>query len=168
MRGRRLRRGRGRLERLTRPGTPIRLTSMMDIMTTLLLFLLKAFVVDGEAMVPVPGVELPSSTAPTPPQTSLVVAISGDAILVGETLIASTGDVAKAKPLLIAPLAEHLESAARQMDDIARRNGSAPSDVRTVTIHGDRDIEFRVLEKVMYTVNESGFESVALAVLKTS
>ena len=41
----------------------LRLTSMMDILTVLLLFLLKSFVVEGEVVTPVPGVELPSSSA---------------------------------------------------------------------------------------------------------
>ena len=61
----------------TRPES-LKLTSMMDILTVLLLFLLKSFVVEGEVVTPPPGVELPGSTADTPPEASLVIAISND------------------------------------------------------------------------------------------
>ena len=35
-----------------------------------------------------------------------------------------------------------------------------------VTIQGDRAIEFQLLEKVMYTCGEAGFEQLSLAVLQ--
>ena len=39
---------------------------------------------------------------------------------------------------------------------------------RAATIQGDKAIEFRVLQKVMYTLNQNGYESIALAVLQKS
>ncbi|MCK4774074.1 MAG: biopolymer transporter ExbD, partial [Candidatus Krumholzibacteria bacterium] len=55
--------------------TPLRLTSMMDILTVLLLFLLKSFVVEGEVMTPIPGVDLPESSSDTTPRAAVVIAI---------------------------------------------------------------------------------------------
>ncbi len=43
-----MRRKRNRRIKIKSVHTPLRLTSMMDILTVLLLFLLKSFVVDGE------------------------------------------------------------------------------------------------------------------------
>src|SRR5262249_60088625 len=60
----------------------VNLISMMDILTVLLLFLLKSYV-SGEVMVPPPGVRLPNSTADQSPQSSLVVAIDDNQILIG-------------------------------------------------------------------------------------
>ena len=87
---RRSRRGFGK-HRLENTKAVLRLTSMMDIFTSLLLFLLKSFVVDGEAVTPVPGVDLPESRSQDAAQPALVVAVFDDAILVGDEMVASVG-----------------------------------------------------------------------------
>ncbi|MGH3054482.1 MAG: hypothetical protein ACRDL7_05835, partial [Gaiellaceae bacterium] len=53
----------------------ISLTSLMDILTCLLFFVLKSFVAGGEVTVPPPGLKLPRSTADAPMASSLVIAI---------------------------------------------------------------------------------------------
>jgi biopolymer transport protein ExbD len=52
------------------------------------------------------------------------------------------------------------------MDDLDRRRGEPQKSARLATIQGDADIEFRVLQRVMYTLDRSGFPDIALAVLK--
>jgi len=149
------------------PGT-LRMTSMMDILTTLLLFVLKAFVSGGEVSVPPPGLELPASTAENAMVSSLVVAIDDDDILVGGERVASVSEVAGSDDMLIEPMAAKLDDVWQQLDDIAQHQGSAEAQARTVTIQGDREIEFRVLQRVMYTLGQSGFEDIALAVIKNT
>jgi len=146
--------------------TGLTLTSLMDILTCLLFFVLKSFVAGGETTVPPPGLELPRSTAERPQATSIVVAIQKDAILVGGERVASVREAESSPAMVIQPLAEKLRGAREQMDDIARRRGKTPSATHIVTIQGDGDIEFRVLQKVMYTLNQGGFPDIALAVLK--
>jgi biopolymer transport protein ExbD len=138
----------------------------MDILTCLLFFVLKSFVAGGEATVPPPGLELPKSTAESPMATSLVVAIDHDAILVGSERIASVREAQASREMLIPPLAARLKEARDQMDALARRKGIDRSATRIVTIQGDQDIEFRILQKVMYTLNQGGFPDIALAVIK--
>jgi biopolymer transport protein ExbD len=138
----------------------------MDILTCLLFFVLKSFVAGGEATVPPPGLELPRSTAESAQTTSLVIAIQKDAILVGGERVASVSAALASRQLLIPPLAERLRAAREQMDDIARRRGKAPANAHVATIQGDREIEFRLLQKVMYTLGQGGFPDVALAVVK--
>jgi biopolymer transport protein ExbD len=146
----------------------VNLISMMDILTVLLLFLLKSYVAGGEVMVPAPGVRLPNSTADQPPPTSVVVAIDRNEILVGGDPVATLHDALANDQLEIPTLAAHLQQVQRQQDEIARLRGSAPDTHRSATIQGDRDIEFRVLQKVMYTLGQSGYENIALAVIQKS
>ena len=141
---------------------------MMDIFTVLLLFLLKSFVVEGEAVVPPPGLELPPSTAQSPAQTSLVVAIDDDAILLGNERIASVSESVSSGGLIIAPLDTRLKAVRRQQQEIAVLRGLERPEDQVVTIQGDRQIEFRILKKVMYTLNQNGYENIALAVIKSS
>jgi biopolymer transport protein ExbD len=52
------------------------------------------------------------------------------------------------------------------MDDLAQKKGEKRQVSRLATIQGDAGIEFRVLQKVMYTLDRNGFPDIALAVLK--
>jgi len=142
------------------------LTSMMDILTTLLFFVLKSYVSGGEVTVPPPGVTLPRSTAKADMHTSVVVAIDHDAIMMGGERVATVHEAVASHELLIPSLAARLAEARHQMDDLDLRKGAKRSATRLATIQGDAQIEFRVLQKVMYTLDRNGFPDIALAVLK--
>lgn len=150
------------------PSSNVNLISMMDILTVLLLWLLKSYVAGGEVMVPPPGIRLPGSTAEQMPQASLVVAIDHDQIVVGSESVVTVADAMAGDDLEIAPLAAHLRTVRGQQDDIARRRGEKAVSSRAATIQGDRGIEFRVLRRVMYTLNQNGYENIALAVIQKS
>lgn len=141
----------------------VNLISMMDILTVLLLFLLKSYSAGGEVMVPQPGVRLPESTAEQSPQASLVVAIDGDAIKLGTEKVASVAQVAASPDAGIPALAERLPLAAQAA---GAAPGTAGASATTVTIQGDRDIEYSLLRKVMFTLSQSGYDNVSLAVLR--
>ena len=151
-----------------RSNTSVNLISMMDILTVLLLFLLKSYVADGEVMVPPEGVRLPASTAQQSPQTSLIVAIDGTNISVGNEAIISIADAVNTDGLLIAPLAAKLEQERQTLEAYAASRGLQAPAVRAATIQGDRDIEFRLLQKIMFTLSSAGYESIALAVLQNT
>ena len=145
----------------------LRLTSMMDILTVLLLFLLKSFVVGGEDVIPPPGLELPKSTAQVPPPTALIVAIDDDAILLSGERVASVSEEVAHEGLLIAPLDAQLQAVIAQRDEISSLQSEAVLEDEIVTIQGDREVEFRVLRKVLFTLHENGFQNVALAVIRS-
>lgn len=144
----------------------ISLTSLMDILVCLLFFVLQSFVAGGEATVPPPGLELPSSSAESPMVTSLVIAIDGETILLGSERIASVPAARASREMIIGPLAARLREVRDQMDDLDRRKGVDKASPRIVTIQGDQDVEFKILQKVMYTLNQEGFPDIALAVTK--
>jgi biopolymer transport protein ExbD len=163
-----MRRRRASWRRKSEGSGSVNLISMMDILTVLLLFLLKSYVAGGEVMVPPTGITLPSSSADQPPPTSLVVAIDDDEILVGSERVATLAEALGEPGMEIAPLTSHLRAVQEQQDQIARMRGGEPSQHRVATIQGDRNIEFRVLQKVMYTLGQNGYENIALAVLQKS
>lgn len=159
-----------RVRRRRRPAMPesLRLTSMMDILTVLLLFLLKSFVAEGEVITPAPGVSLPESTSDTSPESSVVVAILDDRILLDGRQVAQVEAGAPGGELLIPALAEQLDLSRRQGEAIATRRGDAATYEPKLAIQGDRDIPFAVLQRVMYTCNHSGYGDIALVVLGAS
>ena len=162
---------RRRRSRRLRPRTvhsPLRLTSMMDILTTLLLFLLKSFVVEGEVITPVPGVNLPESSSNTTPQAAVVVAIFNNTIMVDGQVVAEVSRANASGDLLIEPLADRLDEAREHVIEIAKLRGGNEEFHGRIAIQGDRKIEFDILERVMYTCGYSGYEEISLAVLGTS
>jgi len=144
----------------------LRMTSMMDILVVLLLFLLKSFVVEGETVTPPPGIELPQSTAEAHPEESIHVAILDGGILFAGELIATMDEVRNSNGYLIEPLAARLEEARAQSEKLARLKGKDEPPLRIATVQGDKDLEFEVLQKVMYTLSRSGYENVSLAVIR--
>ena len=149
--------------------TPLRLTSMMDILTVLLLFLLKSFVVEGEVITPIPGVDLPESSSDTTPKSSIVIAIFDDAVMLDGEVVASVAKAVKSDDLLIEALADRLDEARERAIEIAVRRGGTEEEFEgRVSIQGDREIDFAILQRVMFTCSFSGYENISLAVIGTS
>jgi biopolymer transport protein ExbD len=141
------------------------MTSMMDILTVLLLFLLKSFVVDAGVVNPPPGVELPTSSSEETPDAELVVAITDEAILVGPRSVTGVAAALSGNDLLIPELEAELRAELELMDALDARKGREPG-LRQVTIQGDKNLEFRLLQRVMFTCHAAGFDEMALAVIQ--
>lgn len=141
----------------------------MDILTVLVLFLLKSFVMEGEAVTPVPGVALPESSSKTPPRASIVIAIFHDSVMLNGEEVATVSKSITSGELLITPLAKRLDETRQQATEIARLRGAkdAAFDGK-VSIQGDRDINFAILQRVMYTCSASGYDHISLAVIGNS
>ncbi len=147
---------------------PLRITSMMDILTVLLLFLLKSFVVDGEAHTPAAGVELPLSSSTIKPESSIVIAINGGDILVANELVARVTASNANTDMMIEELADRLEATRDQTIALHGRRGDEVEFDGKITIQGDRDMPFQILQRVMFTCNMIGYDNIALAVIQSS
>ena len=137
-------------------GGSVNLISMMDILTVLLLFLLKSYVAGEEMEIGPLAARLQS------------VAQQQDEILVGNEHVTTIQEALRGNDLEISPLATRLQAARQQQEEVARLRGETGATTRAATIQGDRNIEFRVLQRVMYTLNRNGYENVALAVIQKS
>jgi biopolymer transport protein ExbD len=146
-----------------RPQSSLILTSLMDILTVLVLFLLKSFVMEGEAVTPVPGVALPESSSKTAPRASIVIAIFNDTVMLNGEAVATVSKAVGSEDLLITPLAKRLEETREQAESIARMRGEDFDG--KVSIQGDREIAFAILQRVMYTCSASGYDHISLAVI---
>ena len=146
----------------------ISLTSLMDILTTLLLFVLKSFVMEGEAVTPVPGVTLPESTSHATAQSAVVIAIFDDVVMMDGEVVAKVSKASRSRDLMIEPLADRLEAAREKSLEIARHRGETEEFAGKVSIQGDRNIHFAIVQRVMFTCSQSGFENISLAVIESS
>jgi biopolymer transport protein ExbD len=134
------------------------ITSMMDMMTIILIFLLRSFSTDEIAITPSADLHLPLSNATIRPTVQVVVAISPAGIQVDGLRIA---DAAAAPDLRIPELITALK------DKTAR---AAPAAAPGAEVEGsllvecDRAMKFDVLRRVLYSAGEAGFPRYKLVV----
>ncbi|NOY76811.1 MAG: biopolymer transporter ExbD [Calditrichaeota bacterium] len=143
----------------------LRLTSMIDMFTILLVFLLKNYTTENQVPVMANDLRLPSSTAQKIPETASVVGLTRQWVLLDGKKMARVSDVLKSDNLLIKNL--FLELRAKRL--ISERLASYDSKMKfrgEITIQGDKDLPFQLLKKVMYTCGQVGYNNMQLAVIK--
>jgi biopolymer transport protein ExbD len=140
------------------------LTSLMDMFTIILIFLLHTFSAEGEMVTTSEKFQLPLSSSDELYTARLTIVVTPKFIIVENKKIMKIEDIDK-KSLLITPLFQSLEDKAKKSLFIAGLNPELELG-REVVIQGDRGIEFRLLERVMYTCGQVGYNNIALAVIR--
>ncbi len=154
-----------RIKRMSRNRVKIpkmNLTSLMDVFTILVFFLL---VNTGSVeLVEAPkNVELPESREETKPRETVVIFISPEDVLVQGEIVARTADILDENTDLVAPIAARLEE---MKASIVGPSTMAAAASQEVTILADKSVPFIVVRKVMSTCTGEGYENVSLAVIQ--
>ena len=148
----------------------VNLTSMVDVLSVLMFFLLTIYTGGGYLTVLPPGLTLPNSTVTASLTRNLEVAVLSDKILVEREPVADDPRVfAENDDLLLPALQAALAAKAPPPPAVPAANGqvapaTAPAIETRVTIAADRSVPFRLLKKIMYTVDQAGFRRQSLAV----
>lgn len=144
----------------------LNITSMLDMFTILILFLLKSYSAEGIILTIPADLFLPYSTTQTAPEPGLVVELTENTLVVDGTILVVDLKNAEASDSLIIPeLYRHLMGKVRQYEEIASINPDA-SFTGQMVLEGDRDIPFRLLKKILYTCGQAGFINQSLAVFQ--
>ncbi|TKJ42206.1 hypothetical protein CEE37_00580 [candidate division LCP-89 bacterium B3_LCP] len=152
---------------LCRGDLKLRITSLMDVMTLVLLFLLKTYSVSGPLMKPAEGVELPSSTVTQEPVKVLGLIITPDGLFedaaAGERRMIEGIDVLNDDTVL------QLTNLSTYLSNVQERNRYlGREEKRVLTIQGDKSIPYRWVLKVIDTCSGAGFEKIDFVVYKES
>ena len=156
-----------RMQRSRRPSLlTLNITSMLDMFTILIIFLLKSYSAEG-IILPIPAeLHIPYSTTQMTPEPGLVVEVSMDTLVVdGYLLELDLKAVQRSDDLMIKELYEHLMLKAAQYEQISSLNPNADFTGKLV-LEGDKDIPFRYLKKILYTCGQAGFINQSLAVFQ--
>ena len=143
----------------------LQLTSLIDIFTVLLLFLLKSLVVGGAVVTPFPGVKLPPSSATSSFKEAPVVVVANDQVVVDGERVCKTEDVLNADQLQVPALESALAAVRQKSESLSQREGSERKFEGRMILQADESIPFHVLQKVMYTSQTVGFYDITLAVI---
>jgi len=141
----------------------LNMNSMMDMMTIILLFLLKSFSTEGALVTPSEQLRLPVSQQGEKPRKELTVSIAKDIIMVNDQVIMDLAEITRDQ-MLIPPLASRLAEYAAQEQELEIDVGK--EFMHEVIIQGDEKIPFEILFKVMYTCSKTEFYKMRLLTVK--
>lgn len=140
--------------------TKMNLTSLMDIFTILVFFLL---VNSGsvEVLDAPKEVSLPESRVETKPRETVVIFISPTEVLVQGQLVAMVDEILEDKTSVLEPITARL---AQLKENVIGTTTLAVSTSQEITILADKSVPFMVVKTIMSTCTSEGFENVSLAV----
>jgi biopolymer transport protein ExbD len=161
--------GKGRGKKVPR-SSDLNITSMMDMFTIILVFLLKSFSAEGSILTNADNLVLPNSESKKKPQeVNLQVAVTNDMILVDNLPIVPTEDVRKIPAddpdPSAAKLEEKLRACMAQEEEMVRV-GALNAVQGKVIVQVDKNIDFDVLFKVMNTCGKVGYNNMNFAVME--
>src|SRR5580704_19396321 len=160
--------------------TFLNITAMMDMMTIILVFLLKSLSTSTASLPQSQDLQLPKSILTTEPESEpegLPVLVSRSQIIVGETVVcpvppdaAQYGIEAKYKrgsrnDLFIVPLGSALQSWRDTDKRIRMATGRDPTQSEAILI-SDLSTPYRLLTEVMYTLGQTEFSKFHMMVLQ--
>ncbi|KAA3611274.1 MAG: biopolymer transporter ExbD [Calditrichaeota bacterium] len=141
----------------------LNMNSMMDMMTIILLFLLKSFSAEGALVTASEELKLPESFMGDKPKKELQVSVTKDAILVNNNALMPVSDV-DSESVLIQPLYTALAAVAQEQQQLEIDFGTEFT--HTVIIQGDQTVPFEMLYKIMFTCSKSQFYKMRLLTIK--
>jgi biopolymer transport protein ExbD len=150
--------GRNRKKRLP----ALNLTSLMDVFTILVFFLLVNSS-NSEVLEPPKKITLPDSVVEMKPKETAVIVVSENEVTVQGELVALVEEIASSKQDAIVGISNKLEDIKKNVIGVSTK---AVSESREVTILSHKTVPFKVLRKVMSSCTFAGYEKISLAVIQ--
>lgn len=142
--------------------TKMNLTSLMDVFTILVFFLL---VNTGavELLEAPKNVTLPESREDSKPRETVVILVNQETVLVQGVVVAQVADILEGKAATMDPIIARL---AELQENIVGPSTLQVAGSREVTILADRSVPFVVVRRIMSACTGEGYENVSLAVIQ--
>ena len=155
---------RGKLKR-KKTGGGLLITSLMDIMTVMLILLLKVYSSEGQILTNADNLVLPNSVSQEgPKEVRLQVALTNEWVLVDNIPVVRTPVVRKQEGLTIQAVKDKLAIAMAQ-EEMMVKIGAFLKVKGELIIQADKNIEYDVIYKVMATCGEIGYNAIKFAVM---
>ena len=160
----------------------LNITSMMDIMTIILIFLLKSYSTEDISVTPTADLVVPISSATKPPKLAVQVVVSKSQILVDGvvvmSLVQSTNPVtgvdvpsipaSEKQGQMIQKLYEKLLTKAETAKTQAQRTDREDLAFKgEILLQCDSSLPFSVIREVMYTAGQAQFSNFRFVVIKS-
>lgn len=144
----------------------LNITSMTDMFTILLVFLLQSYSTSEVQLVPDANVRLPQSVTTTNPVEGIKLSLSSVGLKLDQTQIAEVKDTDFLPQDLEAKDTNFIKPLFAELDKIAK-DPAAKEHVKAgrILLQADRNLPYATLRKVMYTASMAGFPQLKLVTL---
>jgi biopolymer transport protein ExbD len=161
-----------RRKKRSRGEQKMNITSMMDMFTIILVFLLKSYSSQGQLVTPNDDLKIPDSNVKKSPVNSIELAVSyktdkkdtSGMIMVEGKPIMSVKEMMRIDGYLVPALQEVLQKYSTEARAMAEQLSQEFKG--DIVIQGDQELPYMVLTKLMYTCGQSGFPNMNLLVYK--
>jgi len=154
----------GRMTRYKRVLPKLPLTSLMDVFTILVFFLM-VNQSSVETLQQPKQIKLPESVVEQKPRETVVILVGKDEVLVQGVPVARIADIQTLGNVEIEPIGVRLSELSASVIGVSTR---AVAESQEVTVLADKTIPFGVLKKILATCTARGYTRVSLAVIQKS
>jgi biopolymer transport protein ExbD len=151
-----------RLSRFRPKVTRMNLTSLMDVFTILVFFLVMNSG-PAEVLDPSSDVVLPESVVETKPSETVVINVGKEQVLVQGQPVVRIADILAMGEGDIEPIMAQLAELQRRVIGVRTQ---AVAESTAITILADKSIPFSVIKQIMSTCTSQGFTRISLAVIQ--
>lgn len=153
-----------RLKRMTRAkrnrGGGLNLTSLMDVFTILVLYLL-VNQSSTEVVEPPKDIKLPDSVVEAKPRQTVIMMVSEQFVMIQGEPIVTIAEVEQNKGLVVEPIKETL---LKLQENVIGANTEAIAKSKEVTIMAHRTVPYKILKTLMSSCTSAGYTKISLAV----
>ena len=143
----------------------LQLTSMVDMFTIILVFLLKSYSTSAVQVTPSDNINLPTSVSQTDPIEGLKVAVTENSVSVEDKVVflwaENKASKSKNSKLVVKKLLLELQEQAEKSKKISKVNNSIKFEGKLV-LQVDRAVPYRIIKKVMATASIAGYRDFRL------
>jgi biopolymer transport protein ExbD len=147
----------------------LNIVAMMDMMTIILVFLLKSYTASAISLTQSEDIKPPVSSTRATPRDTVAVTITPKDILVGDRVVVALQNGAippsALNGRLVVPLDQAFRKEVQKLKYIADRNPAAPFS-KELSVIGDRRIPYDLLLTVLYTAGQNELENYRFVVLQ--
>lgn len=151
-----------RMARKQRAMPKLNLTSLMDVFTILVFFLLVNSATTEVLQQP-KQITLPDSVVEAKPRETVVIFVGKEDVLVQGVPVARVADIEAMQDQEIAPISVRL---AELSGNVIGLSTQAVAESQEVTVLADKSVPFSVVKKIMSTCTGQGYTRVSLAVVQ--
>ena len=145
---------------------PFSLTSMMDMMTIILVFMIKNLDAEGQLLTQAENLILPISTSKVQPtEVSLTVVVDNAYVIVDNEKVVPTPDVLSQEDLLVEKVNDVLKDRRAIEQEHNLKMGLPADEAGHIIVQIDKNIPYDAMYKVMATCGFSGYTNIAFAVM---
>jgi len=139
----------------------LNITSMTDMFTILLVFLLQTYSTNDVQIEPAEGVRLPASNTDRNPVEGIKISLSPTELKFDKTKIANVQDKMIEASAIDSHDSNFIKPLFDELQKFNKENEKSPK-IGKILFQADQDLPYSVVRKVMYTASMAGFPNLKM------